>query len=105
MYGSLAPGEPNHDQLAELVGEWRDGWVTGDLLRGGWGSALGYPGLIWRPRGPRVPARLFVSDDLPAHWDRLDRFEGDGYTRILVSFHRAHGRVEVANLYELVRER
>jgi len=103
VYGSLAPGRSNHDQLAGLRGRWVPGLrVRGELLRLGWGSGLGYPGLRWSPDGPPVPVELFVSDDLPAHWARLDAFEGPDYRRILVPVHDGDEVVEIANLYEAV---
>ena len=48
VYGTLAPGQPNHHVVAPLGGEWTDGLIEGDLLPAGWGAALGYPG--FRPR-------------------------------------------------------
>jgi hypothetical protein len=48
-----------------------------------------------------VDVQLFVSPDLPGHWDRLDRFEGEDYSRILVPLFRDRAVVEVANLYQL----
>jgi hypothetical protein len=48
LYGTLAPGQPNHHVVAPLGGEWTDGLIEGDLLPLGWGVALGYPG--FRPR-------------------------------------------------------
>ena len=47
-----------------------------------------------------VAARLLVSDALPAHWSRLDAFEGAAYRRILVPVHWERGALlAVANLY------
>src|SRR5215207_10740041 len=48
VYGTLAPGQPNHHVVAPLGGGWKDGLIEGDLLPVGWGAALGYPG--FRPR-------------------------------------------------------
>ena len=48
VYGTLAPGRPNHHVLAPLGGAWTDGLIEGDLIPLGWGAALGYPG--FRPR-------------------------------------------------------
>lgn len=101
VYGSLAPGREHHDQLAELRGEWREGWVTGTLHQSGWGAALGYSALEWSSLGPRVPALLFTSPDLPDRWSRLDAFEGAGYRRIVVPFFDEAGGRTVANVYVL----
>jgi hypothetical protein len=44
----------------------------------------GFPALRWDPDGPPVPVYLLTSPDLPAAWERLDRFEGDAYRRRVV---------------------
>src|ERR671911_2411458 len=41
VYGTLAPGQPNHHVVAPLGGEWTDGLVEGDLLPEGWGASRG----------------------------------------------------------------
>lgn len=84
VYGSLAPGQSNHAQMAGLDGEWQAGIVRGHLLPSGWGAAAGYPGLRPDPFGPEVRVQLFTSDDLPAHWARLDAFEGAEYERVVI---------------------
>ncbi len=86
VYGSLAPGGPNHHELAGLAGTWRKGWITGSLSWTGWGAGEGYPALRWDPEGERVPAYLLESDDLPGEWPRLDTFEGAEYRRIVIPF-------------------
>ena len=85
VYGSLAPGQSNHDQLAGLRGDWRAGVVRGRLVASAWGAAEGYPGLRPDPDGPDVAVQVFESEDLPAHWARLDVFEGDAYERVIVT--------------------
>ena len=82
-YGTLAPGRVNHGQLAGLKGVWRRGRVTGHLAEAGWGADHGYPGLVLDHAGEEVEVHLFESSDLPDHWPRLDRFEGDGYARVV----------------------
>jgi len=100
VYGTLAPGEPNHHHLSDLAGEWiAGGTVTGTLESLGWGADMGYPALRWSASGDEVAVRLFVCAELPAHWPRLDEFEGDQYLRMLVPVRFADGRIEVANLY------
>jgi gamma-glutamylcyclotransferase (GGCT)/AIG2-like uncharacterized protein YtfP len=84
VYGTLAPGRSNHGQLAGLRGGWRSGLVRGRLAPEGWGAALGYPALAPDPDGPDVEVQLFESPDLPAHWERLDAFEGEGYRRVAI---------------------
>lgn len=79
-YGTLAPGKPNHHQLADLPGVWRRGTLRGRLVDSGWGAAMGFPALVPDEEG-EVAVDLFESAALPDHWARLDAFEGDGYER------------------------
>ena len=84
VYGTLAPGQPNHHVLAPLGGEWTDGLIEGDLIPLGWGAALGYPGFRPRAGGDAVEVRVLSAPSLATAWPDLDRFEGPGYRRILV---------------------
>ena len=98
VYGSLAPGRPNHDQLAGLNGDWVPGTVKGILKDEGWGASIGYPGIILDPSGPDVAVQIFQSADLPQHWDRLDAFEGSEYRRAVTDVRTAEGEVQ-AQIY------
>lgn len=93
-YGTLAPGRSNHDQLEGLRGHWRAGSLAGRLVPEGWGASLGYPALLLDPPEQRIEIHLFESPDLPAHWARLDAFEGPGYVRTAVAIDTAEGPVE-----------
>ena len=84
VYGTLAPGRSNHHQLDGLTGEWRKGSVRGRLIAEGWAATEGYPALFLDPQGVAIEIQLFTSADLPAHWRRLDDFEGPGYSRVPV---------------------
>lgn len=100
VYGSLAPGRSNHHQLQHLRGEWQSGFsVRGDLLDHGWGAGIGFPALRWSMAGPPVAIELFVADELPRHWPRLDEFEGADYLRIVVPVLSDNDLVTVANVY------
>jgi gamma-glutamylcyclotransferase (GGCT)/AIG2-like uncharacterized protein YtfP len=103
VYGTLAPGEINHHILAGLSGTWSNGVVEGDLWPAGWGATSGFPALSWRPGGPPVPVQVLRSPALPAAWDHLDRFEGDGYRRIVVPIFRANRLVGVGNISAIRR--
>jgi len=102
-YGSLAPGESNHSQLGPLSGFWEEGSVRGHLERVGWGEAIGFPGMRWDPEGEAIRVKLFTSEDLPTHWQRLDEFEGADYRRILIPV-ETEDSVVVANIYELAAD-
>jgi gamma-glutamylcyclotransferase (GGCT)/AIG2-like uncharacterized protein YtfP len=100
VYGSLAPGRSNHGQLQDLPGQWYSGCsVRGELADRGWSAGLGFPTLRWSPLGPAVIVDMFVSEELPPHWARLDEFEGPDYQRIVVPVFGGAGIVAVANLY------
>lgn len=104
VYGTLAPGQPNHHVVAPLDGAWTDGLIEGDLHPVGWGAALGYPAFRPRSGGPAVAVHVLTAPMLAAAWPELDRFEGPGYRRILVPVFRSGPSEErrlytVANLY------
>ena len=103
VYGTLAPGRPNHHVVEPLDGVWSTGWVRGHLFDSGRGAAAGYPGVVLDRGGPGVPIDLLVSDDLPSAWRALDRFEGPGYRRALAPvLDQTGGLVAVANIYVLI---
>ncbi len=108
-YGTLAPGRPNHHIVAPLGGEWTEGLIEGDLIPLGWGAELGYPGFRPRAGGDAVEVWVLRASRLAGAWPELDRFEGEGYRRILVAvFAKEMGSAQeagerrlhtVANLY------
>lgn len=99
VYGTLAPGETNHDQLSECTGTWRAGTVRGRR------HEREYPELVLDASGPEVAVQVLESPALAAAWARLDEFEGDGYRRVLVEVRFAGGDTTVANVYEAVTDR
>ncbi len=100
VYGTLAPGRPNHQVVADIAGRWFTGWVEGDLHELGWGAADGYPAMVWRPGGKRIDVHGLESSELPRHWARLDEFEGVGYRRVLVPVFRHNAPPAVGHVYE-----
>lgn len=108
VYGTLAPGRPNHHVVAPLGGEWTAGTVEGDLFSVGWGAARGYSAFRPREGGAAVAVQVLTAPSLATAWPDLDRFEGSQYQRILVPvFSTGPGRGQtsgrrlytVANLY------
>jgi gamma-glutamylcyclotransferase (GGCT)/AIG2-like uncharacterized protein YtfP len=104
VYGTLAPGRPNHHVVAPLGGEWTTGVVEGDLLAEGWGAPLGYPAFNPRVGGATIPVHVLISSALPSAFPELDEFEGPEYRRILTPvFEAAPAAVRrlytVANIY------
>jgi gamma-glutamylcyclotransferase (GGCT)/AIG2-like uncharacterized protein YtfP len=100
VYGTLAPGKPNHHIVAPYGGDWSDGIVQGDLNTGGWGSALGYPAFQPREGGSAVGVKVLKAPLLIGAWPKIDQFEGPEYQRILVLVFERDGQLStVANLY------
>jgi gamma-glutamylcyclotransferase (GGCT)/AIG2-like uncharacterized protein YtfP len=83
-YGTLVPGGPNHHVVAPLEGAWTEGLIEGDLIPSGWGAEQGYPGFRPRVGGEAVAVWVLRASRLAGAWPELDRFEGEGYRRILV---------------------
>jgi gamma-glutamylcyclotransferase (GGCT)/AIG2-like uncharacterized protein YtfP len=78
-YGTLAPGQPNHSLISDLIGEWEE-----CVIRGTMSQRDGLSRFSWNPNGSEQIANIFSSDNLPNNWDRIDRFEGAGYRRQLI---------------------
>ncbi len=102
VYGTLAPGEENAHIMDGMVGEWRKASVRGKRHNKGWGTAKGFPGFIPDNSGDIVNGLLFISNDLPAHWARLDKFEGDNYQRVLIKAVMDNGEIIEAQIYRAV---
>lgn len=101
VYGSLAPGRPNAHVLAQVPGTWEAATVRGKLRHEGWGAAIGYPGIVIDEHGEDVAGFVFSSEELSAHWARLDQFEGEGYVRMLVPVKLENGTLVQAYIYAL----
>jgi gamma-glutamylcyclotransferase (GGCT)/AIG2-like uncharacterized protein YtfP len=101
VYGTLAPGRANAHMLADIPGTWVAGAVRGLLHAQGWGAAMGYPGIVLDDAGDTIEGFVFASDDLHAHWARLDAFEGEGYERVATHVRLASGESVEAWVYRL----
>jgi gamma-glutamylcyclotransferase (GGCT)/AIG2-like uncharacterized protein YtfP len=100
VYGTLAPGAPNHGVIADIPGTWIKGTVNGYLHNEGWAAEQGYPAITLEPDGPELEVDLLVSDELDKHLTRLDDFEGWNYKRVTTEVETAHG-MHIAFIYEL----
>jgi len=94
VYGSLAPDGANASQLAGLDGQWHDGKVKGVIE-----EEDGFLEFRWMLKAKAGPVKVFSSCDLANQFDRLDRFEGRRYRRILVPV-ECDGKVCVCNIYQ-----
>jgi gamma-glutamylcyclotransferase (GGCT)/AIG2-like uncharacterized protein YtfP len=100
VYGTLAPGRPNHNQVEHIVGTWRDDvYVEGEFISTGWAIKYGYPMIRWKAGGSRVASYLLTSEMLPSCWTDLDNFEGPEYCRILIPVFDEQGFITVGNVY------
>ncbi|HYR29210.1 MAG TPA: hypothetical protein VEU30_12140, partial [Thermoanaerobaculia bacterium] len=68
VYGTLAPGEPNHHVVSPYGGEWTRGVIEGELLPVGWAAGLGYPGFRPRAGGTIVPVQVLIAPALADAW-------------------------------------
>ena len=82
VYGTLAPGLANHHAMDGMTGAWLPARVRGHRRTSGIGEGGIYPGFVPDSTGPEHDVLLFVSPHLPAHFPRLDAFEGEDYARV-----------------------
>ena len=101
VYGTLAPGRPNHHILQPIAGSWDEGSVKGTLHDAGWGAAMGCPGIVLEDEGDSVDGFVFSSDHLAHHWPMVDEFEGDGYERVVTKVRLKDRREVDAFIYVL----
>ncbi|XYK80972.1 MAG: gamma-glutamylcyclotransferase family protein [Labrenzia sp.] len=102
-YGTLTPGRVNHHHVENVQGSWTTGVIRGRLIEAGWGTGLGYPGLVADPNGDSIEVHVLVSIDLINHWDPLDAFEGAGYQRVSIDVETPEGQVP-ASIYVIATE-
>ena len=98
-YGTLAPGQANHQVVAGLSGNWET-----CTLRGSIEPSRDLPVFSWNPGGMELDAHLFTSSQLPNSWARIDAFEGEAYKRRLVPARTETG-IAIANVYLASRDR
>ncbi len=101
VYGTLCPGCPNEHILENIGGTWEPATIKGKLRNQGWGAELGYPGIDLDDNGEAIQGYIFSSSNLSQHWDELDEFEGDAYSRVLADVTLEDGNKVMAHLYTL----
>ena len=102
IYGTLAPGQENAHIMDGMNGTWKKASVHGHRAQSGWGVHKGHPGLIPDSSGPAVQGLVFISDDLTAHWARLDAFEGEDYKRVGILATLSNGGTIKAQIYSVL---
>ncbi len=101
VYGTLQPGQPHEHVLTAIGGEWQPAVVKGTLVDSGWGSSMGYPGLVLDDGGDEVKGHVFASVNLSNKWADLDAFEGEDYLRTVASVALVSGAQVSAYIYVL----
>lgn len=103
VYGTLAPGKPNHVKIEHIQGKWEKATIKGKLINEGWGAELGYYGFAHANEEEQITieAHVLFSDELPAYWSYIDDFEGNGYKRILTKYELEEGRIGVGYIYAI----
>ncbi len=104
VYGMFAPGKENHWVLQGLKGTWTSGKVRAYLYQQGFGDSDGFPTIKCDENAPEIAVQVFESDELPAHWKRIDEFDGREYRRTLVPVTFADGMVRLCFIYALNEE-
>ena len=95
VYGTLMRGKSNHRVIEDITGEWRCGFVHGRLE-----EHYGFPFFVPDASGDVIPVDVLSSAELPASWERIDRFEGAWYNRCLVPVHDFGDEILfIANIY------
>ena len=101
VYGTLAPGEPNEHILKKIGGRWEKASVKGRLYPLGWGAEYGYPAMVLDESAEPISGLIFSSDELNDFWPDLDKFEGDGYQRVITAIRQEDGSLVDAFVYVL----
>lgn len=70
----------------------------------GLGAETGYPGIVLDEEGEEIEGHLFISEDLPNHWDAIDEFEGEDYERVVTQAILEDGSSVDAYIYVLQTE-
>ena len=103
VYGTLAPGRPNHHVLKDISGHWEAATLKGNLFDEGWGAEQGCPGIVPSTDGDEVEGFVLSSNRLAEYWSMLDEYEGSGYQRVLVMVTLESGSTIEAYVYALIR--
>lgn len=101
IYGSLQPGGPNEHLMKEIGGDWEQAVVKGHLIKDGWGSKMGYPGLVLEEDGEDVHGHVFSSPNLESEWAKIDKFEGEDYQRVTTNVKLISGKQVEVQVYAL----
>ena len=93
VYGSLQPGMQNESILKNLNGNWKKGFVLGELLNINSGENYGYPVLKINKIGSKIYGMVFESYEIKK------KIEGENYKRIIGEVYLESGLKKEAYIY------
>ena len=99
VYGSLQPGMQNESILKNLNGNWKKGFVLGELLNINSGENYGYPVLKINKIGSKIYGMVFESYEIKKKIEEIDKFEGENYKRIIGEVYLESGLKKEAYIY------
>lgn len=95
VYGTLAPGQVNEKILSGIPGIWTEGFVKGMVE-----TRNGLPEFKWRTNSDEIKIKVFNSDVLVQHIEKINKFEGSNYRRILIPVRVSPSLFSVGFIYE-----
>ena len=101
VYGTLVPGASNYSIIKNIPGEWNTATCRGKILVKDWGTWKGCPGIILSEDEDLIKGYVLSSKELKFHWERLDAFEGNDYSRVRTNAILSNGKVIKVYIYEL----
>ncbi len=96
VYGTLAPGQVNEKILSDIPGGWTEGFVKGIVE-----TRNGLPEFKWRTNSDEIKVKVFNSNVLNQHIEKIDKFEGSDYQRILIPVRINLNLFSVGFVYEV----
>lgn len=104
VYGTLKPGESMNNLLNDIGGTWEKGTVQGELIKAYDIPGFPYPGVLLNDKVDKIEGYVFTSENLSSHWNKLDKYEGKSYQRVITEVTLKDGSVVEAYIYELKTE-
>ena len=86
VYGSLQPGMQNESILKNLNGNWKKGFVLGELLNINSGENYGYPVLKINKIGSKIYGMVFESYEIKKRLRKLISLREKTIKELLVKF-------------------
>ena len=101
VYGTLQKGKQHQSILGKIKGKWKKGYVKGKLYNISSGPDYGYPGLKLDSKGLKIYGMIFQSKNLENYIEKIDKFEGNNYKRVISKVFLKNGSIINSYLYEI----